>query len=995
MVRARFTTFHSRFILPSSLPRTLASFRNGGKAILVSGEEEENNHGFVGSKFRDTIVGQITTGALALAVIPIVLVGVVTVVSLFALAGRASDTREDLAASTIGPSRAEEARLVLTRLDDYIEERVNDMVDWSRASIVVQMAGADRVDVDRMNSKSIEALENEFGGSYQLDSTGSAARYLTEQIADQPYFVEAFFTDANGYNVAATNQTSDFVQSDEEWWQQAWQNGLYIGQFEYDESANAFSFDMAARIMGPGDQPVGVLKTVVDISTLQSFANEFASGGETNVEVRVLTTDGVLLAETATAHDERRIGQQVNYVGEQATTLVHALESAAGHMTEGDLGDDVAAVAMGDHPEGYLLHDESVAGFSASSPTRFIRRLGTEVDAQQIVAIVEQPKEAALAPLTGVSSLQQDLSRSSKAVAGVVVVLIIVTVLVAFVVSGILARNIVKPLEQLRSQARQIANHHLPGLVESLRSPDAGEELPELPTISVEAQDEVLELADAFNSVQAAAAQLAASQAVGRNRDMAALLLSLGRRNQQLVGRQLQFIDQLERTEQNADTLQNLFQLDQMATRMRRNAESLLVLAGEEGRGRRGAPVTVENMVREAISAVEDFTRVDLVDAEPVSLKPTAAADISHLLAELIENAASFSPPDTRVEVVGASGHDGSYTVSIIDRGIGMSPADMEAANNLIRDPRFTEQASASQLGLVVVGRIASRHNIDARLVESATSGLTAKITIPAELVVGARITSDDEPIIDLTDNHRPSWLTSPEPEVVEEPLVAANAVSSPPFPPGIHITGPMPIVAAPDAYNSHPADSQLPNGESNQRPEGEPRVPHTPVSEQPLGARRRRRQPSVGVTPGDAKTSEPPTVEMRQVTSGRQRADEVRNTLSSFTDGFKNAQSSLNPTYETTSRLPSINDWPEQITNGDSRPTDRAVAVRDDLNSFTAGMKRGRDEATNPTIDQEREMPPAGAASSESDKTSGPLDMDLPASPFVRREQSRGSDES
>ena len=956
---------------------------------MVSGEEDEMNHGPSGPRFRDTIVGQITTGTLALAIIPIVLVGTVTIISLFVLAGRASQTTEDLAASTIGPSRSEEARLVLARLDDYVDERVSDMVDWSRASIVVQMAGADRPDVTQMRSKSIETLENEFGGSYQLDGTGSAARYLIDQISDQPYFAEAFFTDSNGYNVAATNQTSDFVQSDEEWWQQAWQDGLYIGSFEYDESAQVFSFDMATRIVGPGNQPVGVLKTVVDISTLQTFADESASSGSADVEVRVLTTDGMLLAETASNHDPLRIGQSPEYSGEQGITMEHALAATGDEGPASELNGDLVAVKIADRAAGYLLLDETVAGYSVSNPTRYVRRLGSEIDTQQLIAIVEQPKESALAPLTGMASLQQDLSQSSRVIAGVVLILVTVTVIVAFLVSRTVARRIVHPLNELRNQAQRVANHYLPNLVESLRSPDATGDLPEIPPISVEAQDEVSELAGAFNSVQAAATQLAASQAVGRNRDMAALLLSLGRRNQQLVGRQLQFIDQLERTEQDTDTLQNLFQLDQMATRMRRNAESLLVLAGEEGRGRRGAPVSVENMVREAISAVEDFTRVDLVDAEPVSLRPTAAGDVSHLLAELIENATSFSPPDTRIEVVGAAGLDGSYTISIIDRGIGMSAAEMAAANALIKDPRFTEQASASQLGLVVVGRLAARHNIVARLVESATSGLTAKITIPHELVVAAESESGNEPVIDLTDSQQPSWLVSPE-SARTAPTV------TPPLPP----ESPMAAGTATTLTRTASAETRLsstqidPPARSPHPALVEAKVPTETRSEQPIGARRRRRQPTVDHHPFDPVSTGTPTGAVRQVASGQQRATEVRNTLSSFTDGFRNAQSALTSENGNGSRLSKTDEFADLGLGQHSDPTDRATAVRDGLNSFAAGMQRGRDKASHQAADDEAEPSSTAAETIEIATASDLLNMDPPASPFLRRERSRGSDD-
>jgi len=716
------------------------------------------------ARFRDSISGRITVTSVAMAIVPVAVVGIVAIVSLMLLASTAEDARSGLAATTVGPSRAEEARLVLDQLDTFVDERVDDVIDWSRASVVVQMADAERAEVDRLATLPIEQVENEMGADHLLDSTGISSQYLLRQIADRPYFAEVFFTDSNGFNVATTNPTSDFVQRDEDWWQTAWDQGAFLGEVEFDESAEVVSFEVALRIDNTLGNPVGVIKSVVNVTALQQFADDFASSSAGDVEVRVMTGAGMLLAETETDHDPRRIGTVAELQGDDdiAQQLALDLTSEQSSLPEGLITEEMLVAEVATVSEdgvnsalraSYALLNEDVVGVSASQPVRTIPRLGIEVPNQQLVSVVALPKDLALAPLAGVTDLESDLDNSVRNLLLTIVLLLLATIVGSVLVARVVGRRIASPIIRLREEADRVANEELPMLIESLSDPEASGDLPEVAPIEIDADGEVAELTQAFNSVRSTATHLAASQAVGRNKDVSAILMSLGRRNQQLVGRQLQFIDQLERTEVNPDTLQNLFQLDQMATRMRRNAESLLVLAGEESRKSGSRPASIDDVIRAAMSAVEDFERVELVSADSVSLLPTVAGDVSHLLAEIIENATSFSPPDTHVEVIGTLVGDGSYTISVVDRGIGMAPAEMEAANEQLRSPRFTDRASASQLGLLVVGRLAARHQISARLVESATTGITAKVTLAAELLASIGSPQFGTPVLDLTDS--------------------------------------------------------------------------------------------------------------------------------------------------------------------------------------------------------------------------------------------------
>lgn len=918
-------------------------------------------------RYRDSIAGQITTRSLLMAVVPVLVVGLVTVVSLLVLASRADQARTDLIGNTIGPSRADEARLILVRLDDYVEERIDDVIDWSRSPAITQAAGAPRPEFDRFVNMPIDNVERELDGTTQLDTSGNSSAFLATSIADQSAFAEVFFTDKNGFNVGATNPTSDFVQRDEEWWQTAWNSGAFIGPMQFDDSAGVFSFEVAVRIEGPPGQPIGVIKAVIDVTAVQSFADEFASDDTDEVSVRVLTTDGDLLAETSSGHDPRRIGDTASFGEDQVVAFNQALA-----VVDGSEG------AEDGIRSGFAVLDSILAGYGASSNTREIPRLGIEVPSQQWVAIVEQPEATALAPLNGVEALQSDLNLSVRTLAGLIVALIIVAVVISVVVSRIIAERIAGPVNHLRSEAHRVANEELPRLVASLRDPSSSHQLPEITPIEVNAENEIGELATAFNSVRTTATQLAAGQAVGRSRDVAAILLSLGRRNQQLIGRQLQFIDQLEHSESDPETLQDLFQLDQMATRMRRNAESLLVLAGEDSRRRGTRSVPIDEVIRGSISAVEEFARIDLVATDAVAIKPTAAADVSHLLAELIENAATYSPPDSRIEVIGTGEADNSYTISVLDRGIGMSETALNEANATIRNPAFTERASASQLGLLVVGRLASRHEIVARLVESATIGLTAKVTIPEALLDPVSPLEGHTPPIGVATSETAATPARLEAMATSRPAdqVIDISDSAPALP---EVPSMEPVVsritdelisthgqAAPEAPNAGfvdgtPGALAQPTANTTERPEppARPMTAERPTERPGNELRVRRRQRSAPeadqahatTLPSGTGTTDP--ADAAHSESAQNRADQVRDTLSAFTNGFDKAR--------------------QEVPGEPSAALqDRANAVRHDLDNFADGIKRGRHDARPPSIGNESGHPSGNGSAAGSPAGSG-----------------------
>ncbi|MPY91938.1 MAG: hypothetical protein GEV08_02405 [Acidimicrobiia bacterium] len=227
------------------------------------------------------------------------------------------------------------------------------------------------------------------------------------------------------------------------------------------------------------------------------------------------------------------------------------------------------------------------------------------------------------------------------------------------------------------------------------------------------------------------------------HRTFSDLLVTLARRNQNLIERQLRLIDTLEHQEQNEGALANLFRLDHFATRMRRNAESLIVLSGAEAPPRLTDPQPLSEVIRGAVGEIEDYQRVDLVVSADPLIAGRAVLSIAHLLAELIENATVFSPSSSRVTVVGRSLRDGGCAVEVVDSGIGMSEADLDRYNERLADPPEVDVDLVRMLGLHVVGRLAGRHDVAVGLDRNSLGGLTATVAIPASLLAEAATASD------------------------------------------------------------------------------------------------------------------------------------------------------------------------------------------------------------------------------------------------------------
>jgi len=314
--------------------------------------------------------------------------------------------------------------------------------------------------------------------------------------------------------------------------------------------------------------------------------------------------------------------------------------------------------------------------------------------------------------------------------------LVVAAILIAWMVS----RSITRPLRDLSVKARAMATYRLPVAVQDILDAPPGEDLvvPEPDPIRVRARDEVADVARAFNDVQESAIGLAVEQAALR-RNVAESYVNLGRRNQNLLSRLLDVVGELERDEHDVTHLAKLYKLDHLATRIRRNAESLLVLSNASTTASWQPPVLVSDVVRAALGEVENYERVLVRTLDPAMVMGGASADLAHLLAELIENGLRHSPPRELVEISGRASPDG-YTVTIIDHGLGMTPDEIDRANQRLAGTESLTVTPARYLGHYVTAVLAARHGVKVGLRGSVVVGIAAVVELPADLIAAQHV---------------------------------------------------------------------------------------------------------------------------------------------------------------------------------------------------------------------------------------------------------------
>ncbi|NKX92603.1 HAMP domain-containing protein [Sanguibacter hominis ATCC BAA-789] len=353
-------------------------------------------------------------------------------------------------------------------------------------------------------------------------------------------------------------------------------------------------------------------------------------------------------------------------------------------------------------------------------------------------------------------------------------------VAVSVVIALTVARTITEPLRRLTEAAGRVRDE-LPRIVDEVAEPGKSPDI-SVEKIEVTSQDEVGRLAAAFNEVNAVTLRVAREQALLRG-SIAEMFINVARRDQVLLNRQLVFLDELERSEEDPGTLSNLFRLDHLATRMRRNAESLLVLAGIESGRRVRAAMPLSDVVRTASSEIELYERVELdLHVDPLMLGHNALP-AAHLIAELLENATVFSDPGTPV-VVTVEEDLRWYTVAVLDEGLGMSDEELDEANEKASTYAASEIVGSQRLGLYVVGRLAYKLGASVRFSRPEDrQGTLARVMLPRALFIAADEVPLDEPVDVLSKDNRQAtdaWV-APEPTAAQPLSTRRNVEPEPP----------------------------------------------------------------------------------------------------------------------------------------------------------------------------------------------------------------------
>ncbi|MFI6289720.1 nitrate- and nitrite sensing domain-containing protein [Streptomyces sp. NPDC051018] len=332
----------------------------------------------------------------------------------------------------------------------------------------------------------------------------------------------------------------------------------------------------------------------------------------------------------------------------------------------------------------------------------------------------------------------RQLREESQQEAIINLALILIVLGVSLIGAFVVARSMIRSLRRLQDTATRVAQDRLPELVKQLSESDPQDVDTSVESVGVHSRDEIGKVATAFDDVHREAVRLAAEQALLRG-NVNAMFTNLSRRSQGLIQRQLSLISELESREADPDQLSSLFKLDHLATRMRRNGENLLVLAGEEPGRRWTRPVPLVDVLRAAASEVEQYERIELAAVPATEVAGRVVNDLVHLLAELLENATSFSSPQTKVRVTGHALPDGRVLVEIHDTGIGLSPEDLAAINERLASPPTVDVSVSRRMGLFVVGRLSLRHGIRIQLRPSDSGGTTALVMLPVDVAHGGK----------------------------------------------------------------------------------------------------------------------------------------------------------------------------------------------------------------------------------------------------------------
>ncbi len=433
--------------------------------------------------FFRSLQGQFTLRMLVIGVLPLVVVGLVVYVALSNSLGdfsrSLSDSEKAMEVDVVGANLTNTATEVMREIDTYLHERMKDVLLWVADPTVVETAraGARKAEAHGLVGLPIDQIEAQMAETRSLQVDPRADDYLKQLRTRSGHFKEIFFTEAHGFNVALTNLTSDFVQSDEKWWQVAWEKGIQVGKVNYDESAGVFSIDISARIDDPATgERLGVMKAVLDITAVQAIASTAATRIK-DAEVLVVNGDGLLLADTHSNHDSKFImNKDFNLLTLGYLPAEYGLRGSRGL-------------------QGYVLYPRpirqvateggAVAGYSGSAGRAFyVDVAGFEGFGWAV--IVEQPRATAFAPLDRLTALEQRMAGLRNSISLMVTLVAVLAAAMSAGVAVVFARTIVSPVTRLTELAEKVSLGEVDVIVEK------------------ETDDEIGDLTDSFNRMVAA-----------------------------------------------------------------------------------------------------------------------------------------------------------------------------------------------------------------------------------------------------------------------------------------------------------------------------------------------------------------------------------------------------------------------------------------------------------------------------------------------------------
>jgi signal transduction histidine kinase len=557
-------------------------------------------------------------------------------------------------------------------------------------------------------------------------------------------------------------------------------------------------------------QGVSNVGLVNDVSSLNALLQAKDDASQQRALLYDSFTQGFFSEGTGTALNTAIAQEELeeNAFGDTATPQqISALSAVLGTAQSGDAG-AIEQFMLTDNTPFSDLPSADIAGISSHPAAQWYQLMSVKLDKMQ---------DAELGIAQNIVTQADSVENGAKVSALVTGLLTLGTLLVILAAAVFVARSLVRPLERLRAGALEIATVELPERMRRLSEAvdadadaDAGDSADlEVTPIKVASRDEIGQVARAFDQVHREAVRLAGNQAVLRG-SFNAMFVNLSRRSQILIERLARQIDSLEQNEEDPERLSELFSMDHLVTRMRRNSENLLLLAGHEGGRRWNEPAPLADVARAAASEIEQYGRVRVRIPAEITIVGQAVADIARLLAELIENATTFSPADTPVRVGAAELRTGGILIEVADAGVGISAERMAELNLRLERPPVVDVQVARHMGLYAVGRLAERYGARVRLRAGNASGTVALVWLPDALIEAAPIIRSPRPGLDRRGRESspglsPAYASSPAsaPAYTSPSAYAAgsgvNPGAVPAYPPA-RLAAPSAVTAAPAA---------------------------------------------------------------------------------------------------------------------------------------------------------------------------------------------------